>query len=599
MILQTLVEYYDQLLEEGVPGVAKPGWCPRSVSYMLDLSPEGELAAIVPAEDKRGWQRMVPEQAKRTVGIEANLLCDNASYLLGVDAKGKPERSLQCFAAARERHIGFLGDIDSEAAIAIRKFFESWNPSQALEHPAVVEAGEGVLAGGNLVFSVAMNEALADPSIRDAWDCSYGGGSEDQTVMTCLVTGKRAPIARLHSPIKGIVGAQSMGASLVGFNARAFESYGHDEEQGLNAPVSEYAMFAYTTALNYLLADRKHHIRLGDTTIVYWADRQDEACAETFFQAFNATAIDDEKEDPDVVIDAIMKKLANGTLAKEVDVDASFYVLGLAPNAARVSVRFFLRDTFGAMLENVQKHYDRLEIVHAPFEKEYISPYRLLAETANPNAKDPAATSVLGGALMRSILQDLPYPPALYTNTLLRIQASQDNAERHTSKVTRGRGAIVKAYLLKNFAHGERDNKEVATVALDDTRNDAPYVLGRLFSVLEGMQEAAYSSTNSQPSAGSRPSINVTIKNRYFNSASSTPATIFPLIIVLSQAHSKKIKQDRPGLAVFYEKQIAELCDRVADFPKRLTLEERGAFILGYYQQRQDRFSKPSEDQEA
>lgn len=583
MILQSLVDYYEQLLEDGNAGIARPGWCPRNVAYMLDLSLDGELVNIIPAEEKRGWQRMVPEQAKRSSGVDPNLLCDNASYFLGLDAKGKPERALRCFEAAKLRHLSFLSGIGSEAACAIERFFESWDPNRASGHTLVALFEEGLVAGGNLVFYVNGREALDDPVIREAWDRAYARPSDEETIMTCLVTGEKAPIARLHPSIKGVLGAQAMGASLVGFNSRAFESYGRDEEQGLNAPVSEYAAFAYTTALNYLLADRKHHLRLGDTTIVYWAERHDEECAAMFSQALNPAAFDEEDADPDETLDAIMKALASGKMAGEVDLDETFCVLGLAPNAARVSVRFFLRDTFGAMLDNIRKHYERLEIARAPFEKKYLSPYRLLAETANPNAKDPAATSVLGGALMRSVLEGLPYPEALFANTILRVQASQDNDERHTRKVTRGRAAIIKAYLIKNARQGE----EVVTAMLNEERKDAPYVLGRLFAVLENVQESA------------NPGINATIKNKYFNSAAATPASIFPLIMRLGESHLKKLSRDSRRLAGYYSQQIGRLCNDVPDFPRRLSLVEQGTFILGYYQQMQDRYTKKETTEEA
>ena len=261
MILQALVGFYEQLAKEHPEKIARVGWCSRQVAFMLVLSSEGELVNVIPSDEKRGWTMMVPEQVKRTVGVAANLLCDNATYLLGIDAKGKPERARQCFEAARERHLAFLQGVGSPSAAAIRRFFETWNPEDALSRVAVTDAGEALLAGGNLVFRVDGKNALDDPAIRSAWEKACEKPSEGAAVMTCLVSGKQAPIARLHPAIKGVVGAQAMGASLVGFNARAFESYGHDEEQGLNAPVSEYATFAYSTALNYLLSDRKHLLR--------------------------------------------------------------------------------------------------------------------------------------------------------------------------------------------------------------------------------------------------------------------------------------------------------------------------------------------------
>lgn len=580
MILQALVGFYGQLAAEHPEKIARVGWCSRQVAFMLELSAGGELVNIIPADEKRGWSMMVPEQVKRTVGIAANLLCDNATYLLGIDAKGKPERARQCFEAARECHLAFLREVDSPAARAIRRFFEEWNPEGALVHPAIADAGEALLAGGNLVFRVDGKNALDDPAILSAWEGACRQPSEDAAVMTCLVSGEHAPIARLHPAIKGVAGAQAMGASLVGFNARAFESYGHDEEQGLNAPVGEYAAFAYSTALNYLLSDRKHHLRVGDTTVVYWADKHDQACVDIMSDFLNPQTgggdAEGGKGDPDRAIDAVMQKLARGLPVGEADPDASFYVLGLAPNAARLSVRFFQRDTFGAMLDNLYRHYERLDIVHAPYERKYLVPYRLLAETENPNAKQPAATSLLGGALLRSILGDQRYPEALFEQTMLRVRATQDNEERRTRKVTRGRAAIIKAYLIKNCNRSE----EEVTVGLNEERSDAPYVLGRLFSVLESIQEAA------------SPGLNSTIKNKYFDSASATPSVIFPIMISLCEKHLTKLARDSKGLAFHYEKMRGELLGKLDAFPKRLSLEEQGDFILGYYHQNQKRYEK-------
>lgn len=589
MILRALVNFYEQLASEHPDKIARVGWCLQRVKFMLDLSSKGDLINIIPSDEKRGWAMMVPVQVKRSVNVAANLLCDNATYLLGIDAKGKPERARQCFEAARERHLAFLEEVDSPAASAVRAFFETWDPGMAASHPAVADAGETLLAGGNLVFRFSGQNVLEDEAIRSAWDKACRQPADRAPVMTCLVSGEKAPIARLHPVIKGVAGAQSMGASLVGFNARAFESYGHDEEQGLNAPVSEYATFAYTTALNYLLADDRHHIRLGDTTVVYWSERNDEACVDVMSACFGLPVHDGAKagevagDAADQLIDAVMKKIAGGLPVGEADLDANFYVLGLAPNAARLSVRFFQRDTFGNMLDNLRKHFRRLEIVRPAYDKaKYLFPYRLLKETENPNAKQQAATSLLGGALLRSILGDLPYPEALFEQTILRVRATQDNDERRTRKVTRGRTAIIKAYLLKNC----KQHEEVITVGLNEERADAPYVLGRLFSVLESIQEAA------------TPGLNATIKNKYYDSASATPSVIFPIVINLSDKHLSKLTRDSKGLAVYYEKIKGDLLDKLDEFPRRLSLEEQGAFILGYYHQNQKRYEKKEAETE-
>lgn len=585
MILQALCEYYEQLLEDPDAGIARPGWCSRRVGAILSISSQGELKGVIPSPEKRGWERLVPEQAKRTVGIEPNLLCDNSTYILGADSKGNPDRARRCFEASREAHLAFLDSVESPAAQAVARFFEGWDPSEAMERLASVADGgavEKALSGGNLVFAVDGEEALDDPSIRSAWERRYRSSSEGSAEMVCLVTGERVPIERLHPAIKGVAGAQSMGASLVGFNAPAFESYGHDGEQGLNAPVGKWATFAYTTALNHLLGDRRHHMRIGDTTVVYWANRNDGACSSLYTELFGGFAEAEDGDsgsvDLDAEIDGVMRKIRSGLSIEGVDLGETFYVLGLAPNAARLSVRFFQRSAFGDVLRNIGEHYDRIDITRGGSSsgRRYLTPYMLLKEVENPKASKPVAMSLLGGALMRSILNNADYPEALFANAMLRTKATQDDKDKRIYKVTRGRAAIVKAYLIKN----RKKSKEEVTVSVNESRRDAPYVLGRLFSVLESIQSAA------------NPGINSTIKDKYFNSACATPSVVFPTILSLSERHLAKVRREAPGLAGFFEKERLGLIDAVEDFPKRLSLDDQGTFMLGYYHQTQKRFEK-------
>lgn len=587
MILQALTRYYDQLLETKPDDIAHPGWCERPVIARLDLDAEGELVNVIPAPEKRGWRMSVPAQEKRAYNVCPNFLCDTSSYLLGIDTKGKPERTLRCFEASKARHLELLTDLDSPFARAIVRFFERWDPAQGQSNPLVTQHADRILAGGNLVFSVEGEDVLENPQIRELVERIAMEAPSDAVIMTCLVSGQNVPIARLHPAIKGVVGAQSSGASLVSFNERAFESYGRKEEQGLNSPVGERAAFAYTTALNYLIGQEDHRVRLGDTTIVYWAERHDDECSVTVSGMLGSLGrkareekVKDNTDRTDRVLDAIMEAVRNGTLARSVDVATPFHVLGLAPNASRLSVRFFYTSTFGDVVRNLARHYERITICHAPFEREYLTPYQLLRETENPNAKHHAATSQLGGALMRAILSDSPYPESLYENTLLRIHSTQNDDDKHVRKITRGRAAIVKAYLLKNRGASEQE----VTVALNESKTYAPYVLGRIFSILEAVQEAA------------NPNINATIMDKYFDSASTTPAVVFPVIIKLANHHLQKLDRDKPGLAVTYRKQLGGLLDRLPEFPKRLSVEDQGEFILGYYQQTQRRYEKKDKE---
>lgn len=577
MILQALVQYYEVLLAKGK--IARPGWTSAKISWGLELSPKGQLLAVhsLQTEQPKGKKMVlapqsmkVPEQVKRASGVAANFLCDNSSYCLGIDAKGKPARSLQCFAACRELHLKILKDVPGNAAQALCAFFESWEPEKAADSPALAQDMDEICKGGNIVFLVDGGFAQEDPDIIAAWQAFQGQSSEKDSIR-CLVTGQKASLARLHPSIKGVMGAQSSGASLVSFNAPSFESYGH--EQGANAPVGSYAAFAYTQALNYLIADRDHMQRAGDTTLVFWAENAEPAFQDFFNMSLFLTDAENISESD---FAAAVKKLARGEAVDwentRLDPNARFYILGLSPNAARLSVRFFWQNSFGKFLENVQKHYDRLEIIRPSYDKfPYLSIYWLLQETVNKNSRNATPAPQLAGDVLRSVLNDAPYPATLRNAVNLRIHADHE--------VTRGRAAILKAYYTKN--QNKLCPKEVLTMELNKDSKYLPYVLGRLFSVLEAVQNAA------------NPNINTTIKDRYFNSACATPAMVFPTLINLAQKHLKKLK---PNQVTYYNKQIGELMERIpCTYPAHLTLPEQGAFQIGYYHQTQERFTKKEE----
>ena len=575
MILQALVRYYEDLAKQGK--IARLGWAKAKINYALCINEHGKLEQVIPLLEDAGGKKPQPQRidlpaaVKRTVGIAPNFLWDNASYLLGVDTKGKPERSAKCFEACREFHHLLLDGTDSAAAKGILAFFDGWEPLKAREHPALREDYDAIIAGGNLLFRVNGAFAQDDDAIHQAWQAHYDH-SEGET-QQCLVTGNEDVIEAVHPAIKGVEGAQSSGAAIVSFNAPAFCSYG--QEQSYNAPVGKYAAFAYTSALNYLLAAREgdHRVaqKIGDTTVVCWAEG-----AEPQYQAFTFAALfgkEQETLSEGDVRDAV-KKLANGQRVPELDLKPNqpFYILGLSPNAARLSVRFFYQGSFGDLMKNINAHHERMEIVRPSFDKyETIPLWAMLKETVNPKSRDKTASPVLAGATARSIFTGGLYPAALLEQTMLRIRAERN--------INRGKAAIIKAYYLRN--PNEDCPKEVLTVALNEASTNPAYTLGRLFSVYEAIQEAA------------NPGINATIKDKYFNSASSTPASIFPVLDNLCQKHLRKLST---GSRIWYEKQIMELTNVLGEeYPARMTLPQQGSFNLGYYHQTQKRYEKKEE----
>ena len=594
MILQALTAYYEELLRQGK--ISAPGWENKfKVSFQLLLDEQGDLLRVddLRLPVKKGKKDVlapqeypVPAHVKRSSGVAANFLCDNCTYLLGADEKGKPDRAMECFKACAALHHTILDGVDSPAAKALLAYFDRWQPEQAAVHPLIAPYWKDLSSNANLIFCVEYSDGssvlvIEDPAIRAAWQRYYNASDENSPTAPCLVTGQKAPPAKIHPSIKGIPGAQTSGAALVSFNAPAFCSYGH--EQGENAPVSEYAAFAYTTALNLLLSDRGNHCRIlggkdNGVCVVCWAENASSAaestCMSALFGPPEGSGMDEQ------TLFHAMNQLAAGKpcvcLDEQLNPDQHIYFLGLSPNAARLSVRFFYRDTLGTLAEHLMDHARALDIVRPAYDqRQNLSVTALAMETVNRNASSPAPAPQLAGDLLRAVLSGGQYPATLLNGVTLRIRAEHE--------ITRGRAAILKAYYTRLNRRTPTLPEEVLMRELNEESCYPPYVLGRLFAVLEAMQAAA------------NPGLNTTIKDRYFNAACATPAIAFPTLIRLAQKHLGKLNVAQ---ATYYSKQMTELVGKLrSEFPPRLTLPEQGAFEIGYYHQTQKRFTKKNEEE--
>ena len=578
MILQALTSYYEDLVKLGK--ISSPGWGEAKVSYALVIDTEGKLTDVISTktEQSKGEKTVlapqimrVPAPVKRSVGVVSNFLCDHSGYMLGIDSKGNPKRTSDCFEACKRKHLEILQDTDEPAALALKEFFNTWDPEGAANNPVLSECWDDIVSGENLVFCFEGTYIQENHSIGQLWERYYMANA-DGPEMTCLITGRKGPVEKTHPAIKGIKGAQSSGAALISFNAPAFCSYG--KEQNYNAPVSQYAAFAYTTALNYLIADKKHLHYMGDTAVLCWAEG-----GESAYQGFASQClfgVTESYSEKDIMDKA--KKLAMGKTVEfnesRLDPLNSFYFLGIAPNAARLSVRFFYKDSFGTLLKNINEHYQRMEIERPQNDKFQSMPlWQMLYETVNTNSRNKEPSPVMAGEVMRSILTNTAYPATLLNGVTLRIRADHN--------VSPGRAAIIKGFYLKNRSPFVPE--EVLQVALNKESTNVPYNLGRLFAILENIQSAA------------NPGINTTIKDRYFNSASATPGQVFPVLINLSQKHLSKIGG---GLQVTLNRDLSEILDKLGEnFPARLNLQQQGSFQLGYYHQRQQRFQGKKEEQ--
>lgn len=579
MVLQSLVNLYEVLAAKDK--VDKLGWAKSKASYGLIIDENGVLTNVISLKttDKSGKKEIasqisLPMPVKKSANIAANFLYGTASYLFGKDRKGKPERNIKCFETSKSLHQKLLADDDSPAAKAIVLYFENIDIDNIENYLKDINCNENVITdifknGANLVFMPLGKLATDYDDICECWNKHYS--KSESEIEICLVTGKKLPVSRLHPAIKGVRGGQSMGTSLVSFDKPAFESFG--KSQGNNSPVSEYAAFAYTTALNYLLSESEYVNFFGDTTVVCWTEDDNEGCQDIFADFFGNS---DELKQKDLW--NVIKKLSMGQSVEwnsiPINPEVKFYILGLSPNAARLSVRFFLVNSFGNFMKNVVKHEENMRIDIPKFlQSTHFPAWKVLRETVNQNSKNKSAKPQLAGNYIYSILTGYKYPATLYDNIMIRIKAERDvNAEREAI-----RAAVIKAFLIRNYP----EYKEVLTVSINNDTNNQAYNLGRLFSILEEIQSVA------------NPTINSTIKDKYFSSASSTPAAIFPFLLDLAQKHIKKIRTDNPGFCIAKQKEITDILSKFEEsFPARMTMQEKGAFQIGYYHQVQKRYTK-------
>ena len=581
-LFSALVGYY-QRLEDSNEGVAEYGFSVGKVHFQIVLEADGSLFSfddIRPRNDKgKPIPRalVVPDGGGRSgIGLRPSFVSDNTGYALGRDNKGKPERAEEMFAAFREFQRSFLPDLGTdEGFVALNRFLEGWKPERAETLPNWEEA-----AGLNVVFKLRARQGYIhqSESVRAAWLRSINRQDDKETPVLgiSLINGAEEELARLHPQIRGVAGANTTGAAIVSFNLNAFESYG--KSQSFNAPLGTRDAFRYTTALNRLLADNNRRVRIGDATVVFWSDRADGAEAESLFHEM----FSDDFPKPDAAehsqtisrvknfLDATRQGLIHENIK---DPDVPFYILGLSPNASRLNVRYWLVGTVRQFAERLAKHVERLEMTGARPNDPPLIIRRLLLETVR-EAKDIAPQ--LAGEVARAVLGGFPYPQALFNAVVRRIRAD--------SQINHRRAAILKAYLIRNR------NEEVP-VALNKEHPDEAYQLGRLFAVLEFAQTNALGE------------LNRTVKDAYFSAAAATPASVFPRLLKLHHHHVEKLptnsdasQREKKRTKGFFERLAQEICSHISKFPHHLSLERQGLFYIAYFHQRQDFFTKRTDN---
>jgi CRISPR-associated protein Csd1 len=566
---------YDRLIKSQHVDLPTLGYSSQKISFAIELNLDGKLIRTRDLRVREGGKlrqqiMVLPSIERSGSGFRPQFLWDNTQYVLGAvrwdekdpkKSEKKEERAKQAFETFKQYHLDLLSGTDSEEIQAVLKFLQDWNPEKAKNLKDWEE-----LADTNLVFIIE-NQRRYVHELEESIECWGRSQVVKEAVRGhCLLTGHEQNLARLHPMIKGVDGAQSKGAAIASFNKSAFCSYA--KEQSYNAPLNEQDAFKYTTILNYLLrrdVANRQRIKVGDTTVVFWTER--ESPVESFLgMVFDPKDTEGDSEQLRLFLNAVRKGQKPG--AVDYDGDILFYILGLSPNNSRLAVRFWHVCSVEQLMDRIGKHFRHLAMERA-YDKEPLNPgvWHLLKETAR-ETKD--ISPVLGGALMRSILEGTHYPLNLFNGVINRIRVEQAQKNSRTGKsvpnVNYLRAAICKAVLTRNF-------KMEVPMSLDKEQKDIAYLLGRLFAVLEKAQQGAI------------PGANATIKDRFYGSASATPAAVFPRLMHLATHHYKKAK-----FGGYYESIVSEIIDNIKSdgFPDHMNLKQQGMFSIGYYHQRND-----------
>lgn len=597
MILSRLNELYSRLLTQYDESGSKPvclvppyGFSDEKVGYLLVLDEQGNLKDVQPnlVEVKKGKKTLQDERRMRVpcafgrsgkftekafnAGKNvAFFLWDKPEFLLGVSLNGKKiELADLPYRAFKAKQKELIGSSEDPGLKAVLKFLDQWQP----ENFEKLSFFNSEMLKSNFAFKLDGDlSIIADRAAAvKCWD-DYWKDQKNSVTRQCLITGEVGSLAETH-PVLKVAGGQSSGVAIVTYNEKAYESFG--KSQGDNAPVSEQAAFAYTTALNYLLRrENGHCLAIGDTSTVFWAQAKDAQQEQEAVNLFASIVNPPTDEGQSNKVKHTLEKIAKGRpfeeVVPEVDPSTRFFVLGLAPNAARLSIRYWMDSTLGELGQHLSAHWQDMQIMPLPWSPEQPpSVWRCLIETAVLR-KTENISPQLAGEWLRSILTGQRYPRQVLTQLVQRLRSDGD--------VNGLRAALIKAVLHRD--HRKGFTKEAIPMSLEFENAPLAYRLGCLFAVLEQAQRGALGDVNSS------------IVDRYYGTASSVPYSVFPRLIAGCQNHLSKICKDKPGFAVNLDKQLGGVIASLPhSFPKQLTIEQQGQFAVGYYQQKQSFFTK-------
>lgn len=601
MLISALCDYYDVLAQKGL--VLPDGYSGVGIHALISLTEDGEVESIVdcqqieittvknkPKERKVPKPVMLPKRTEKTA-IDANIIEHRPLYIFGLnydaksatlsasDDKDKAKKSHDAFVG---KNLEFIEGIDTPLVNAYRSFIKTWRPEEQERNEILLGAGK-LLVTGKFAFCLAgrPDKLLHDePEIKEKWERMYAASAEcdDAQSAQCCITGEYLPIERVHAKITGLPGGSSMGNTMVSYKNAAEESYG--KKQSFNSCISATAVKKYTEALNYLLADKSHRTLIDETTYIYWAASGDEACNSIFSALAFGDTMDSEHTDEwlGTVFDGIKSGRATQEIVDgidNIDSDVSFYVVGIKPNSARLALKCIYRQSFGKVLQNTIVHYSDMQIGSGGGKP--MSVRTICKELVSPKSSNDKVSPALMAKLFDAIINGTAYPDALLAAVVRRVKTDSDDEKNSYIKMNNVRMGLIKACI--NRSARLKGKQEEIKMSLDLENKDPAYLCGRLFCKLEDIQRRASNDT-----------LNRTIKDAYFSSAATRPAVVFPKLLSLSQHHLAKLDDKT---AFFMDREVTEIIGMMGSvFPSHLTLKEQGVFMLGYYQQKNQRFEK-------
>ena len=595
MLIHTLCDYYDILAKERK--VLPEGYSSVKIHYLISLTEDGKMDGIIDHQDtvqvpsgKKLKEKKVPkdlQMPKRTEksGIEANIAEHRSLYIFGLnldkdiltpdDRTNKAQKSHQAFV---EANLGFIEGLHTPLIDAFRSFLLNWKPEDETENPWLLGLGKDYGKSGYAFCLSGHPECLLheEKEFKEKWEQWYQdkkAKEKDSHIAQDAISGEQTSIARIHNKIKGVYGGLATGSVLVGFNNPSENSYGN--EQSYNSNISETAMNKYTEALNYLLSSDRHKVLIDDMTVVFWAMDTGEACENLLMDILFGQSDKMKAEQTERMLAKLFQDAGKGTVGGErltldgIDENVDFYMMGLKPNSSRLSLKFLVRKKYADILWNIARFQNDLQMG-----KEFhsVSIMRIKRELLSQKSKNEKVNPALLSSLMESMINGTRLPVSLLENVLRRVKADPGD-----QKVNAVRAGIIKAWINR------ASKKEELKVALDRENYRPAYLCGRLFAVLEKIQQEA-----------SGNSLNRTIKDGYFASASARPSMVFPKLIRLSQYHLNKVKSP-----VYFNKLTGEIIGHLdGGFPDTLFLKEQGEFVVGYYQQYQSFFEKKNKEED-